>query len=779
MEIKINYDKLFKQYKPIDLMGWKVNNVKNYIYPDHPVHHPDTQEYKDYWFNDILRHSIEGKWIDDEGQWIWLYPKLFWYVNVGIIIGLDKVKKSRTPIRPELRDTEWIMFTYLYCCIGFSGFKGDMEYTCHRLVEKHEKGEEIYDFELKDLKERGTLKYLYKDNDPSKGFKKYVNSWDYLRTPKTKPLGNWLYDNQAKDFVLIGSRGLGKSYSIAVGDFMHEWCTGAVKRWEDIGDINKNKIEMSVGSAKDDKLQEFINKGKYFYDNMPGYWGTGPDRIQAPFYRKTTGSWRVKQKSPIKHSYVGDKEDEVKGSQSEILPVVFTAQNPEAAVGIRPVRNYIEEFGLLENAEEVYSANRNSLSIEGEKFGISVAIGTSGNLKKIKQPKAIMTNPDAYDVFGIPNYWEAPQKNIGLFLPSYYSYANFKDENGNTNIKECMKYIFRERTKQFRLKAYKALESLKIYKPLVPSEMFMTTNQNKFPQAELIEHAQWYENNDVFNKIAAVGELITTSNGIKFKPDLEGKFKPILSYPAEDKNHIQGAVIIYEQPYINEDGHIPDNLYRVLYDPVRLDDRTILKDGVSLCSMLVYKKFQTLDGMVDTIVAEYNGRLPKVNDMHDLCLKFAEYYNATITYESNLPGFKEYARSVNKLNLLEFTPKRTIDKHVYNSSKTWDYGINMQNQFLKLEADNQIIQWLKTVVDTTEDEDGQTHNRQNLNLLMSKRLIEEMINYDSEGNFDGISALRLMAIMRLDDINKPTFDSERKEEHNEIATWLKSELLYN
>ena len=48
--------------------------------------------------------------------------------------------------------------------------------------------------------------------------------------------------------------------------------------------------------------------------------------------------------------------------------------------------------------------------------------------------------------------------------------------------------------------------------------------------------------------------------------------------------------------------------------------------------------------MRETIVATYHGRHDQVDDIHDIAVQLALYYNAKILPETNLPDFVRYCK---------------------------------------------------------------------------------------------------------------------------------------
>lgn len=185
----------------VDLFPYKIKDPNNFYFRNHPVGlNPNTFRYKAYW-KSFEKHCLEGKWINDNGTWVYLMPKLFFYLNYVLISD-----KDRNTTHPRLMDNVIIMFTYFLCCEGFSGFDGDDEITCNKYVGRLAKGEKLQDFEKEALeKSTGTKK-------ANGEYKRYVEPWEYLTetylitNKKDKPLGNPIYDNGYYNGMLLCAR---------------------------------------------------------------------------------------------------------------------------------------------------------------------------------------------------------------------------------------------------------------------------------------------------------------------------------------------------------------------------------------------------------------------------------------------------------------------------------------------------------------------------------------------------------------------------------------------
>ena len=382
---------------------YNIKDVNLFYHRKHPVQvDPKTEKFTSYW-SDFEKKCLDGLWVEDNGTWVYMYPKLFFYVNYVTIFD----KKSKKYIKPVLTHTEWAIFSYLMCCDGFSGFKGDDRYTCHFTVSKIEhnqseknKAEQIYisEDELEEIPD-----YCYN----SKGeLKIFIDPWEYLTRvylyddPLGQPLGAPAYDNSLADCAILGARGTAKSYSIFLGNMQHSWAFNGIKTYEERFNVNTPTI-YAVASSETTALNKTLANVKSFYDSHPGRYKFSDPKKQdygGPFYRFITGNWTV---GSIVDNTVKNKNQTVRVKGPTLYANALTIDKHKVGTGDRTYEMYFEEFGFLRFAKAVYSANKDSLSLFGKKTGKSFYLGTAGDMDTIEEPKDMFENPEAFDIYGI------------------------------------------------------------------------------------------------------------------------------------------------------------------------------------------------------------------------------------------------------------------------------------------------------------------------------------------------------------------------------------------
>lgn len=166
-------------------------NPNNFLLKEIPRFSPFSPKRNLFWQGQ-LKKVIEGAW--HSGRW--MPGKLYFYSNFATIRLNKGNSKYKVYDRPNLRDIEWIVFYAWEEARGFSGFEDDPEYSCdERLLDPsfttHNAPKELL--------------------TPSGNLKKYETVREYLYKTHKENYGRPLYNNQAKNFMMMGPRTYGKA----------------------------------------------------------------------------------------------------------------------------------------------------------------------------------------------------------------------------------------------------------------------------------------------------------------------------------------------------------------------------------------------------------------------------------------------------------------------------------------------------------------------------------------------------------------------------------------
>lgn len=741
----------------VDMFPYKVKGRDKFYHRNHPQNlNPDSYKFITYW-EDFIKKCVEGLWIkDDNGVWVYMMPKLFYYVNYVRILDKDRRK-----IHPDLCDLEWIYFSYFMCLDGFSGFEEDDTYTCHRLVERVENSlDKRYTEKEREMFALSPIELTkIPDSCYSKEtgkLKKFIDPWEFLtRTyliddPRGK-LGQPLYENKRKNGLILGARAIRKSFSVFMGDFMHEYTFSGVRKYEDLEHVN-DPLLFGMGCGSSVQLQRTLNNIKGFYDSQPGkYKFREPDipDYMGPMYKNYQGKFEVG--GEFQHIIKG-KNNIIELFGSTVQMSVIRPDRTKIGAGDRFRRIYIEEIGFLEYIKEVYHANRDSLAIGDEPVGSWIGLGTGGDMESIKGPKEMFDNPDGFDIMGVPNYWRKNNKKVALFISCLYQKRKYEDENGFIFLDEAIREVDRERQKWMETLDSVSYTSRINYNPIIPDEMLVPNERSILPKKEAQHRLNEIKDSQLLKFLTNIGELVYDTSyphGVRFDKDTKKKLKPILDYNVDfQKIDTSGAFVMYEPP---PSGKIPKFMYWVVYDPAAQSG-----EGTSLHSVIVYKHFLSKDGknMSDTIVAEWVGRKMTLDQNYDMVIRIAKYYNAKIFPETNIAGFVEWCKTNNHLSMLQ-RDSYELEQEISPGSKRSYYkaGFQMTGR-KKWWAMQRFSDWLLEV--RSFDPESGVPDKRNIDFIFSTRILDEVVYFNDVDNFDHLSScFGLMLLLNQLDTQYP------------------------
>lgn len=708
-------------------------NRNLFILDEIPQFHPSSSKYIEFW-REQKKLCIEGMW--QSGYW--MPGQLYFYVNFNTILLNKSINsKVKKPGRPFLRDLEWEFFYNWVEARGFSGFVLDEETTCHRLAEP-KAWKTITDFERASLKRH--TPFMFKADG---SLKKYEHARTYLKKRHPRCMGLPLYDNQSKDFMMLGSRGFGKTYSVA-GLVLHEWLFDGMTKYVPLGQLSNDdipSINLTVGAGDSKYSDNLLGKVKYALGTLPGSQEVGGLVHPSPLSKQYTGSWNCGDAKGVRALYkkkIGGRWQDF-GTQSSIKHRSF-ADNPFAANGLRCTMMIFEEIGMFSNLIASRNASVECCMDGANKFGTMMFLGTGGDMDKGTVDANIMFNdPDSFDLISFDDIWENNGK-ISYFVPAYKGLNQFKDDNGFTLKEPATDYLQRHRKK---LRASKsggsAIDEELQNRPLVPSEAFLTKKGNIFPIDELRQRLVKLRANDGFSYLEKCVELYFDSDvpsGVNYKLDMENELRPLNSFPLteqQSKNR-EGCVVVYDFP-ITVEGSVPKDMYIIGHDPYATDD----PDGDSLGAVYVLKspKHPTYGG--NEVVASFIGRPHQGRRIiNEAIYKLSMFYgNAKIYFENVRGNVKEYFEKVKRLDLLAKQPTMVFNKKAsYEStSKAIIYGYPMSGKAMKAEGIQYIRDWLL-------EERGELDGKivRNLDMIPDKGLLQELIAFNYGGNFDRVMA---------------------------------------
>lgn len=538
-----------------------------------------------------------------------------------------------------------------------------------------------------------------------------------------------LYNNfeGGQHMAELASRGKGKSYSLAsilnhifvVGENeeAHEKVKGIVTAYQ------KEYL------TKDGVLNKFVDMANFCATN-------------TQFPRK-----RLKNSLQEMTWIMGYKDvdlDIERGTQNTVLGV--SSKDDESKLrGKRAAKILIEEFGTFPRLVDLYNVLLPSVQEGDIVFGQIYMLGTAGdNESDFAGAQEIMYNPKGYNMYALPNVFDKYNQGKPYFVFFFPGYVNRKGCYNENGVSDVIKALIEILMNRYRVK-YNSTDPNTIIKtiaevPITPAEAIVKTGVNMFPVADLTERIGQLDANPTEYDDVYVGDLVFNKDGqVEYKPTTA---TPIRDFPHKD-NKIEGAIEIYQMPEIDKNTGKPYNDRYILGADPYDDDES---NTMSLGSIFV------LDLWTDKIVAEYTGRPSFADDYYEICRKLCLFYNGRLNYEYNKKGLFSHFSTRNSLYLLtdvlDFLKEKQMMKDGYgNKSK----GTNA-SPAINAYARSRLRSWLLAPVPIMQTIDGEEKEVMvpRLFTVRNRALLKELINYNSEGNFDRISAMGMLMLLRED-----------------------------
>ena len=553
----------------------------------------------------------------------------------------------------------------------------------------------------------------------------------------------------------LASRGKSKSYSMA-SILTHNFVLGE----------NSTACEeiVSIATAyqkeyltKDGVLNKFVSMANFCAEH-------------TQFPRKRLKS--SLQDMVWKMGYKDLELDIEKGTQNSVLGV--SSKDDESKLrGKRAAFIGIEEFGTFPRLIDLYNVMLPSVQEGDYVFGLMYLQGTAGdNESDFAGAQEIMYNPRGYNMYALPNVYDKNNQGKRYFVFFFPGYINRKGCYNRDGVSDVVQALIEILMNRYRVK-YNSTDPNTVIKtiaevPITPAEAIVKTGVNMFPVTDLTERLGQLDANPREYDDVYVGDLtINSSKEVEFKPTSD---QPIREFPHKD-NKIEGAIEIYKLPEKDKSGRVFDNRYILGCDPYDDDE----SNTMSLGSVYV------LDLWTDKVVAEYTGRPLFADDFYEICRKMCLFYNGRMNYENNKKGLFAYFSKMNCLYLLTDILDFLKDKDMVKGSS---YGNKAKGTnataAINAYARNLLRSWLLRPVPVIQTIDGEDQEVMipNLYTLRSRALIKELILYNSEGNFDRISSMGMLMLLREDKMILYKGEVSKSKEENASASYLGNDPFF-
>lgn len=426
----------------------------------------------------------------------------------------------------------------------------------------------------------------------------------------------------------------------------------------------------------------------------------------------------------------------------EVNNIRFESIRSIEYIGIKPVYN------LTADTTHTYIAN-----------GI-ITHNTGGDMKMFMDAKSLMFDVQNFNFLEYNN--SKDEKRIhGLFISNKYrmeakiesSLGSFLEMPKTSTLHEVKMLVSDEELatkildenleKLKRAGDRIAFLKEKMYFPKEVDDIFLNEDTNIF-DIEAVKRQKARLLSQERTGTAVV--LYDDGNGVKhsFSDKL-----PISNFPLKNADDKDAPVIIYEFPM--EDP--PYGLYVAGVDPYRQGKAAY---STSLGSVYIYKRMTTINGekYQDMFVASYCARPDKKETWEEQARYLIKYYNARTLCENDEISFIDYMISKNDAHYLERQPD-WLKEIVPNTTVRRDYGIHRSAEKIRDFLHGCLKKYSESVIFTEKDNDGVIISEtKGMSKIFDPLLLEEMIQYNEDGNFDRIIAaeLAIALAMKLDPI---------------------------
>lgn len=555
----------------------------------------------------------------------------------------------------------------------------------------------------------------------------------------------------------LASRGKGKSFSLA-SILSHDFILG-------VNEVAHHRVTSVVTAYQKEYLTKdgVLNK----FSSMANFCA---EHTQFP--RK-----RLKSSMQEMTWIMGYKDVELdveRGTLNNILGV--SSKDDESKLrGKRAAHILIEEFGTFPRLTDMYNVLTPSVEEGDIVFGQIYMLGTAGdNESDFEGAQEIMYNPKGYRMYALPNVFDKNNQgrpNFVFFFPGYVNRKGCYNEDGVSDvIKALIEILMNRYTKKYNSSDPNTIIKVIAEVPITPAEAIVKTGVNMFPVTDLTERLQQLDSNPREFDDVYTGELVVNKSGqIEFKPT---SAQPIREFPHKD-NKIEGGLEMFQLPEIDRATGRPFNGRYILgCDPY--DDDT--SNTMSLGSVFV------LDLWTDKIVAEYTGRPLFADDFYEVCRRLCLYYNGRMNYENNKKGLFSYFSKNNCTYLLtdqlEFLRDKQMIKEIGYGNKAKGTNATLA---INSYGRNLLRAWLLRPTVVIQEVDGEPAEVTipALFTLRSRALIEELINYNSEGNFDRISSMGMLMLLREDKMITYQGNISREKQEKASKNYLGNDPFFN
>ena len=433
--------------------------------------------------------------------------------------------------------------------------------------------------------------------------------------------------------------------------------------------------------------------------------------------------------------------------------------NEEAIAGTKPRRLIIDEIGKGNFLRGLQAAIPGFTTPFG--WGCSpILTGTGGDMKKFMDAKGLMFDVGNFNFLEYNNANDTKRVH-GLFISHKFrmeakeesTLGAYLDAPLGSSLHEVPMLVSNEElatkiTDENLEKLRKAGDRMaylkeKMYYPKEVDDIFLNEDTNIFD----IEAAKRQKAKLLLQERVGV-PVILYDDGEGVKHNFTDKL-PLTNFPLKNSDMKDAPVVIYEFPMENP----PYGLYTAGVDPYRQGKASY---STSLGSVYIYKRMHAINGdkYQDMFVASYCARPDDKKTWEEQARLLIKFYNARALCENDEISFIDYMVSKGDAHYLERQPE-WLKEIVPGTTVAREFGIHRSAEKIRNFLHGCLKKYTEDPIFTEKDETGAIISEiKGMAKIFDPVLLEEMIQYNEDGNFDRIVAaeLAIALAMKMDPI---------------------------
>ena len=531
--------------------------------------------------------------------------------------------------------------------------------------------------------------------------------------------------NEKKGLLILGIRRLAKSVIEA-----------SYVSWGATFDENSQNIISGLNAPDIKLITDKIDKGLNF---LPEAWRW--QRIEDNWKNQVTLGIKTRGGERIPFSSI-------------LIRNLDEGNNEEAIAGTKPRKLIIDEIGKGNFLRGLQAAIPGFTTPYG--WGCSpILTGTGGDMKKFMDAKSLMFDVDNFNFLSYNNEKDTSRMH-GLFIGHKYRMEAKEDSTLGAFLKEPpsselhnVKMLVSNDEKATEItennlnrlkKAGDRIAYLKekMYYPQEVDDIFLNEDTNIFDiESSKRQKARLLQQERTGTPVVLYAEETT------IKHEFTDKL-PISNFPLKNSDMKDAPVVIYEFPIENP----PYGLYVAGVDPYRQGKSAY---SSSLGSVYIYKRMHEITGekYQDMFVASYCARPDKKETWEEQARLLIKYYNARTLCENDDISFIEYMKAKGDAHYLEKQPQWLMEI-VPNTTVKREYGIHRSSEKIINYLHTSLKKYMEETIYTEKDADGKVIREVlGVHKIFDPVLLEEIIQYNDQGNFDRIVAAELAIAQAL------------------------------